>query len=345
MDSTFYSISNVKRKFSKPFNANSLSRGGDWKLDISLKQKEIADKLISGTITISNCPICDHHIHFPIVEIYSYPYHECQNCGHIFSKNPPGEDSIKRLYDETTEGTKSIQSEIYARKELFETRLNMISSPKAEFINDHIPQKGKWVDIGAGCGELVIAATRLGWETVGIESDAEEVNFATDLGAKMINSFIDDKNSKVFLEGAKVISLINVLEHILSPVRFINSISMNIEVNSYLAIEVPRHPSLSSLSNMTFPEYSARHIYAPDHLHIFTEKSIELLLLNNNFKPESIWLFGQDIYELFTSAFLKCQIRNRKLNNKLLSVVNELQSVIDSNCLSDTMLILAKKTE
>ena len=63
------------------------------------------------------------------------------------------------------------------------------------------------------------------------------------------------------------------MENKLSPCKFMDSISKNTEVDSYLDMEVLRHPSLSSLSSIAFPEFAASHNYTPDHIHVFTDKS------------------------------------------------------------------------
>ena len=68
----------------------------------------------------------------------------------------------------------------------------------------------------------------------------------------------------------------HVLEHVSDPVETVLNISKSIKKEAYFLFEVPRFPSISSLTNRCFPELAARNIYSPDHLHLFSDKSIKI---------------------------------------------------------------------
>ncbi len=115
--------------------------------------------------------------------------------------------------------------------------------------------------------------------------------------------------------------------------------------DSYLLVEVPRSPSISALSNKCFPEYAARNIYPPDHLHLFTDKSIDTMLPKFGLKIEHVWFFGQDVYEILTTCMLHGGFEDHPLIDKTLNIVDEFQAVVDKNNLSDTMLVLSRKVK
>ncbi len=332
-----------KIKYSKAIDFRKFNRDITWRKDIALRQKEIAGKLIDKVIEIKQCPICCNSETQLFVEIYDYPFHECLSCGHMFSKMPPSSEALATLYTEDNKGkVLSAQSEIYMQKDLYEKRVNDIALPKVQFAYDHINTLGKWIDIGAGVGDLVLAAKKLGFDSIGYESDNQEVEFAKIMGSNVENLFLTPSNLKL-INDATIVSTINVLEHILEPKNLVKSISENLAFGAYFLFEVPRIPSISALANRCFPEFAARNIYSPDHLHLFTDKSVKIMIEEANLKIEATWFFGQDIYELFGNSLAKGNFTNHTLIDKILSITNDLQKVVDENGLSDTMLVLTRK--
>ena len=78
-------------------------------------------------------------------------------------------------------------------------------------------------------------------------------------------------------------------------------------------------------------------------MHIFSNKSLELLLSDNKFQAEAAWYFGQDFYDLFANLALEGSIIDDKVFNKIELLSNKFQKILDENQLSDSVLILARK--
>jgi len=336
------SLIKAKRSYSKEIDLSRLNRTISWKLDMAAKQKKLAKALIKDRLELKACPICKCKDFALFVEISHYPYCECANCGHIFSQKPPRPEAIKGLYA-ANEDKKSGQSKICTVKELFSVRIETIAAPKVQYITERVPSKGKWVDIGCGVGEVLVAAKAKGWQVLGIESDHEKIKFAKMMGVDIINTFITQENISEYIKDATVISLFNLLEHILYPDKLLKAVVNAVPSNTHIVIDVPRHPSLSALANCSFPDMISRHIYPPDHLHIFTEKSIGLLLKKNGLIAESIWLFGQDFYEVVSSMAAKNGSEKKDFLEKALKNANQIQAAIDKSGLSDTMIIISRK--
>ena len=201
----------------------------------------------------------------------------------------------------------------------------------------------KWIDIGAGVGELVYSAQKSGWDAIGFEIDCDSIDFGKKLDINLQQAYMDENFDYSVFNEAGVVSFINILEHIENPKDFISNISNAMPSNSHFLIEVPRTPSLSSYLNKVFPDNSNRHIYSPDHLHIFSEKSLNLLLSENNFISETCWYYGQDMSDLFTNLALEGSIVSDKIFKRIELLSNQLQYILDKNELSDTMIILARK--
>ena len=145
------------------------------------------------------------------------------------------------------------------------------------------------------------------------------------------------------LTDARIVSLINLLEHMPSPDEFVREIASHMSPDSFMVIEVPRHPSLSTLTSQLFPELAVRHIYPPDHLNIFSESSMSEMLGRIGFEITHIWLFGQDFFSFLITALADKSLSAAPYIKELLNASNDVQAAIDRDHLSDTMFLIARK--
>ncbi len=332
-------------KYGKPFDMRVLDRGVEWRKEIALDQKHLADRMKGNLNRLDACPICDRAEVSTYTIVFGYPYGKCGFCGHIYCQTPPNAFAIENLY-RSDSLLKSAQSKIYLDENLFLKRLENIARPKVNFVQDvinklGINKSGKWVDIGSGAGDILLAAGELGWEALGVESDLEECNFAKSKGMKVLNEAMSEKNSASLLCDAQVVSLFNVLEHLPDPKGFLANIASALK-EGFLVFEVPRHPSLSSLSAELFPDMACRHIYPPDHLHIFSENSIDALLKETGFNVVGKWYFGQDFFDLICSAGANQGLGPNSVWSAIAGIAPQIQQVIDDQGLSDSILVVAQ---
>lgn len=326
-------LNNIDRRYSKDINMNDLNRTISWKTDSAKNHKNMALRY-SHKKTRKECPICNTKDYEVFVNVYGYDYLECKSCGHIFLQDIIS--GIEELYED------NIQS-LYLDDILFNSRVDQIAYPKVEWISEKTVKEGYWIDIGCGTGEIPLAAKRLGYKVKGIDANIEHVKFAKGKGINVICDYLNDQNIASNLKYGNIISLFNLLEHIEDPKEIIKNIGNNIDEGVYVVIEVPRHPSISSLSNLLFNENVSRHIYPPDHMHIFTEKSLSIVIENGGLKPVSIWTFGQDVHEFFMTSCGVVGTKETKFINQILDSIPVLQEGVDKSGLSDTMIVICKK--
>jgi 2-polyprenyl-3-methyl-5-hydroxy-6-metoxy-1,4-benzoquinol methylase len=336
----------MKVKYSKKFDPENIGRKTRWKKNIADYQRDLASIQKPLTKIINHCPICRNNKNEVYCTVFDYDYKLCNNCDHIFSSSVVPQKKLEEYYS-SLEEIKSTQGDVYLDKSIFHKRVESIAKPKFQFAINNInpiPSNKIWIDLGSGPGDLVFCANEGGWNAIGYEVDVEAVAFAKSLKINIIESSINsDFDYKVFNQ-ADVISLINILEHIEDPSNFLQKISGNSRNGTYFLIEIPRHPCLSSLVNRMFPDYSNRHIYPPDHLHVFSDKSLNNLTELCSLSINAIWYFGQDFSDLLTSLSLFGELSNDSTFNDIFKLCNEVQTIFDRNKLSDTVLILAQKS-
>jgi len=336
-------MAEASRRFGKDIDLARLRRTISWRREIAGHQQNLAEQLLPHTTRISDCPICKAGSTELIATIYGFIYRACPGCGHIFCATPPQAEAIRNLYHTERDATPSAQRVIYVDPQLFAARVDMIGTPKVRHISSFVP-KGKWIDIGCGTGEILFAAKGLGWNVRGVESDAAEADFARSQGIEILEEFIDQENAGRIVADADVVSLINILEHTIDPTALLQAIAAPLQAGAKVVMEVPRHPSLSSLCSVCFPELAARHIYPPDHLHIFTERSLQLMLSAANLQAVNIWLFGQDFHEVLTCLDSHGKHLGSSWIPELHESINVVQQTLDKQGLSDTMLVIAQKS-
>jgi 2-polyprenyl-3-methyl-5-hydroxy-6-metoxy-1,4-benzoquinol methylase len=274
--------------------------------------------------------------------IYGFPYVECGNCGHLFLSTQPTQEVMRRVYQEDGE-VRRAQNALYMDDALFSRRVAHIARPKVEHVQSCVPGQGLWLDVGCASGEILSAAQDAGWRVQGIDADPGEVEFARRKGFNVTQDFLRADNSYKYVRDAQVVSALNIVEHLVEPSALVCAISSHLRSGTHAIIEVPRHPSLSSFAAMLYPQLACRHLFAPEHLHVFTEQSMALLLDRAGLRPVSIWTFGQDFQELISSAALATGIDESGFFQRVCDLTPVMQQAIDDADFSDVMFIVAMK--
>ncbi len=329
------------RRRGKPIDFKRLNRTIDWRNHIAKEHTKLSEHLFSSRESFSACPVCASSDYKEFVCISGYPYVECDSCGHIFLQTPPSPEAVTAFYNGEGQGRCS-QGDMYIGEELFKQRIEQIAGPKVDYCSSIIPVEGLWVDIGCATGEILMAARNKGWQVRGVEIDPTEIEFGRNHGLDIIQSDINSLDPKELCD-AKVLSMVNVLEHLIDPVNTLNNVTRAIPSNSYVIIEVPRHPSLSSYASLVFPNLPYRHIYAPCHLHIFTEKSMDIMLKSAGLEAIAVWVFGQDFLDLIFRSAANAQIQENEFFDKVINLSANVQQSIDEMDFADTLFVIASK--
>jgi 2-polyprenyl-3-methyl-5-hydroxy-6-metoxy-1,4-benzoquinol methylase len=297
----------------------------------------IAQRFNDSIETLTCCPICTSANFELFLDFHGFRYVECDDCGHLFGLDRINEDGLKILYSTN----KSAHSHLYFDENQYQKCLEAIELPKVNFVADYLrPKLGKtWLDIGASVGRLVMAAKQKGWSVWGVDTDPSAVAVAQRLGLNVSNLYITQENVTECLRDVQIVSLLGVLEHFNNPFDFLFMLSRGLESGSSLLIEVPRHPSLTGFAMKAMPENISRYIM-PMHQHVFSDRSLELVLSETGFEAKAIWYFGQDYFETLSVLHMthSCEIPQILRNP-----AERIQEVIDGCGLSDTMLVLAQR--
>jgi len=145
---------------------------------------------------------------------------------------------------------------------------------------------GKILDIGCATGVFLNEMKNKGWESYGIEPNAFAANYAKDqFGLKITNKSFEESNfSGSYFD---VITMWDVLEHVISPDWVLQEVYRILKPNGLLVISMPNS---DSIDRKIFGKYWAGWDI-PRHNNVFNSKNINSYLSKFNFHLEEISSF------------------------------------------------------
>lgn len=222
------------------------------------------------------CALCGTDQHRKLFCKDGRSYYRCR-CGFLFScaNRESGEFSPLR-YNETYYETWGIgqgnQSPWYSGKiATFDKWLSKIDR--------HIPAGGRLLDIGCATGTFLERAQQKGWRVAGVEISL----FASTEAKKKFNSAIWNGTlaaAHYSTEAFDVVTVFDVVEHLVDPVSFINEIWRILKPTGILVLTTPNTSSLScQLLGKHWPQFK------PEHCSYFSGVLLSKLLAENRFYP------------------------------------------------------------
>jgi 2-polyprenyl-3-methyl-5-hydroxy-6-metoxy-1,4-benzoquinol methylase len=196
---------------------------------------------------MSACPLCQNND----TEIVSHRDRRrkpldtalCQSCGTVYNTPIPTDAELTQFY--TKDYRKDYKSVAEPKK-----KHTLRAFTRAQSFMDHNEELLRSVksclDVGAGGGEFVYLASQKGWDVKGIEPNEGYANSArkfydVDIFCGMMSEI--DYPEKSF----DLIRLNHVLEHINTPVEFLNRLRSWLKDDGFLYVEVPNIQSYAAL--------------------------------------------------------------------------------------------------
>lgn len=137
------------------------------------------------------------------------------------------------------------------------------------------------LDVGAGNGDYLRLARRLGWEAVGVDSDPVVVENATAANLTVrqggVDAFLDQPAS------FDAITLNHAIEHMHHPRQTLQHVFELLKPGGFLYMETP---NIEALGHGRFGEHW-RGLEPPRHLVLFSWKSLEDLLCQTGFEIDN----------------------------------------------------------
>lgn len=224
-----------------------------------------------------NCPYCGHDDSRPWGAENGYFAIRCRSCGLVYVNPRPDANSISEaartgLHEGQTDNFNTVSPLGFrkAKKRMFERRLRKLFSR-----NQLIDRNLRWLDIGAGFGELLAAVSELaGSDSIveGIEPCEPKVAVARRRQLHVTNRRLNEINGTY-----DFISLINVLSHLPDPSSFLRTLPHLLAPDGHLFLVTGNG---ADVSREQFPGP----LFLPDHLVFAGEKHVRGFLKGAGFE-------------------------------------------------------------
>ncbi|HBR17598.1 MAG TPA: hypothetical protein DD725_08345 [Deltaproteobacteria bacterium] len=170
-----------------------------------------------------------------------------------------------------------------------------------QFLDDAETYGKRLLDVGCGTGVFLKEANKKGYEVCGLDFDKKNVKIAkARYGIENIYTATISGIARDFSgESFDVITFFEVLEHLESPVSFINEIKAILAPGGYIALSLPnRERTLDFLGDADYP---------PNHLTKWDKECLSSFLERNGFEVVKCLIKELDSNEVV--AYLKHKIR------------------------------------
>lgn len=212
------------------------------------------------------CPVCESESGVEVMAMDERQYIRCDHCDHITQFPYPTNDEISvynsrqvaldlhramkkyTVYNNfmhiNSDGSVSVDKQYQSNRKAILTRIK----PYIELSNAL-----NFLDIGFGAGGLIQAASNLGWNTYGVDTDPNAKRFVQQMvpEAHLELGYFPNEDDE-FFEGVQFdfCTITHVLEHIVDPDLFLEALSQRMNVGGVLYVDIPNIYCSDSLDNI-----------------------------------------------------------------------------------------------
>lgn len=258
------------------------------------------------------CPVCNAATISNVLQVKDYTVSgesfaisECSSCSFRFTQDVPDAASIAPYYN-SEDYISHTNTATGLINRLYHFVRNRTIVQKRKLIEKSTGIKtGKLLDIGSGTGAFLREMKQHGWETTGLEPDAD----ARAVAQKVYSIKLADTAQlyKLPPDHFDAITLWHVLEHVHDLSKYVEQIKTVLHQKGRLFIAVPNYTSLDA---SIYKEYWAAYD-VPRHLYHFSPRSMELLMEKHGLKVlqcRPMW------YDSFYVSLLSSKYKNGKTN-------------------------------
>ena len=221
----------------------------------------------------------------------------CEDCGLVQQSPIPSTDELRAYY---SHHYRQDYKKTYFPKLKYVYRAGLAAKSRLGFLTSELRKQGvsprclTLLDIGAGGGEVVYAASQSGFTAHGIEPNEGYSEFARVNYGVLVDTMHLDQFTGI---TCNVVTMFHVLEHMPNPHAVMEKIFGMLNENGHLFIEVP---------NIEQSDASPANIYFKAHLYYFSAPTL-ISFASPYFEPVAIE----------TSGNLKILFKRRKLRTSI----------------------------
>ncbi len=239
------------------------------------------------------CEICEAEARF-WTAIDGYKHYRCDNCGQLFVSPRPSEKELDAFY---------FAGHYYHKAEAEQDRLLREALQRVmrlDYLSVRFGLTKRLLDVGCASGYFLRQAVKDGWQTTGVDRSDELVGRAREYsGTEVLSGLLEQIE---LVNGPfPVVTAWEVLEHTVDPKAFFAALARNVASGGLVALSTPLANGIpAKLLGSRFPMLTP-----PEHLSLFTRRSINLLASEFGFEEVSYQSFSNLGSKALASGFAK----------------------------------------
>ena len=194
-------------------------------------------------------------------------------------------------------------------------------------------ERPRYLDVGCSTGFVVEAARDRGWTAVGIDLNPSAVEFGVRRGLDLRVASLEDAGFAP--EAFDAVSLFDVLEHLLDPVRTLRTAAGLLAPGGILFLYVPNYDSASRL----LMGKDAHFIWPTHHLNYYTPLTIRDLMTRERLATEYVATEGLDIVDYL---WYRREVHGR-VEQGVEEIGDTLQFLINAGGYGKNLRVIARK--
>jgi 2-polyprenyl-3-methyl-5-hydroxy-6-metoxy-1,4-benzoquinol methylase len=191
----------------------------------------------------------------------------------------------------------------------------------------------RYLDIGCSTGFVVEAGREAGWDATGIDLNPSAIEFGRTRGLDLRAVALEDADFTP--SGFDAVSLFDVLEHLLEPVRTLRACIRLLKRGGILFLYVPNYDSASRLLMGS----NAHFIWPTHHLNYYTPATIRDLMAREGLDAEYVATEGLDIEDYL---WYRREVLGKSVEG-LAEIADTLQFLVNAGAYGKNLRVIARR--
>jgi 2-polyprenyl-3-methyl-5-hydroxy-6-metoxy-1,4-benzoquinol methylase len=222
-----------------------------------------------------NCPVCGFEKYvIPDGPRSTSRYVRCLECSHAWLFPLPTQTELVAYYNTTYQVPEDGH---FASAEREFPAIESLARPKSK-------PGARMLEIGCSYGGMLAKFAAHGWKVEGIELDARAVKVARDRLRVMVHEGDLETTRSLLTPPYDVVAAYHVVEHIIQPEEFLERMRDLCTSDGLVVLRLPNGSSVGARATEGWWEWAL----IPEHVHLFSARSISLLLAKAGFEIESM---------------------------------------------------------
>jgi 2-polyprenyl-3-methyl-5-hydroxy-6-metoxy-1,4-benzoquinol methylase len=278
----------------RPVDVARLRPGGSYKQLIERRTHPI-DELVrrhgripDELLTPRPCPTCGSSDCRDELDKDHMRLVRCTRCDLVYVSPTFDEAHYKSVY--TSADYQDIVRDLGINSHAY--RVERFGSERVALMAPHLSTgTPRYLDVGCSTGFVVEAARDTGWNAIGIDLNPSAVEFGVSRGLDLRTVALEDAGFEP--ESFDAVSLFDVLEHLLDPVRTLRACARLLAPGGIVFLYVPNYDSASRL----LMGKDAHFIWPTHHLNYYTPVTIRDLLSRERLETVYVATEGLDVVD------------------------------------------------